>query len=120
MKNKHYPIDNTEISNKRKYVGAFVWYLGKLRQITSQNVASDYVLVANLFKVKRNKIRLAKIGEIVQYNKVALRSLPDKCKDIDITQITNFYGNGLVRLSYDGDTTHHYHLESYNIINQLS
>lgn len=111
MKRKHYPINNTVISNKRKIPGAFVWYRGMLKTITSQNVGSEHLIIANLFEVKRSSVKLAKIGDSVSYEEIPLKGLPDRCKEIASTTITQFIGNGLVRLAYDNDTTHFEHLK---------
>lgn len=111
METKKYPIDRTPISNKRKINGAYVWYRGMLKRITSQNVGKDHVIIANLFKVKRKSIKLAKIGDLVSFEPIPLIGLPDRCKEIDHTKILEFRGNDQVLLAFDNDTTHFDHLK---------
>lgn len=110
MKNKHYPIDNSVITNKRKWVGAYVWYKGQLMRITSQNVGLPNVVVNNLHKVSKNQIRLAKIGQAVEFKDLSI--LPDRCSEIPVQQIVRFLSNDLITLSADNDSTNFGHLKA--------
>lgn len=108
-----YPIDRTPIANNRKINGAYVWYRGMLKRITSQNVGNEHVVVANLFKLKRKNVTLAKVGDLVSFEETPLRGLPDRCKEIKFTSILEFRGNDHVLLAFDHDTTHFDHLKKY-------
>lgn len=88
-----------EITNKRKVYGAIVWHKNELKQVSSQNVGRKDVVLNDEVQIRKNSIRLAKIGDKVKYKDLSI--LPERCKKKEDMKITYFLHNGIVGTDKD-------------------
>jgi hypothetical protein len=85
--------------NLRKKEGAIVWHKNKLKRVTSQNVGKDYIVLDDLIKIKKSSVKLAKIGDSVEFKDLSI--LPKRCSEKSDMKITYFRFNGIVGTDKD-------------------
>jgi hypothetical protein len=88
-----------EVKNLRKIEGAIVWHNNELKRITSQNVGKDHVVLNDLIKIKKSSIRLAKVGDYVEFKDLSV--LPERSSALGVMKITYFHKNGNVGTDKD-------------------
>lgn len=97
--------------NLRKKEGAIVWHKNELKRVSSQNVGKDHIVLDDLIKVKKTSVKLAKIGDQVEFKDVSI--LPERCAGLSDMKITYFHINGNVGTDKDlyptSDSTNHAH-----------
>lgn len=85
--------------NTRKKAGAIVWHDNELKMVGNQNVGAKYILLDNITKVRKQSVRLAKIGDSVEYKDTS--GLPERCATLKDMKITYFLENGGVGTDKD-------------------
>lgn len=85
--------------NSRKKEGAFVWHKNELKRVSSQDVGKDHIVLDDLIEVKKASVKLAKIGDSVEFKDLSI--LPERCAEKADMKITYFRDNGIVGTDKD-------------------
>lgn len=89
-----------ETKNRRKVPFAIVWHKKTLGIITTQNVGKDFLLINNLDKVKKNEVKLLKVGDVVKIDSNLISQLPERWQTKNHMLVTKILSNGIIETDH--------------------
>ena len=103
--------------------GAFVWHKGEIKMVSKSDADIEgFLILDRKVKVRRDSVRLVKVGDLITFKDGLEDILPERCKP-GKRKITSMHENGLIGTNKDldySDSSAYTHFKAWgrNSINQ--